>query len=352
MIRRYTYFERNVVPTLLYTLDENISNRLEGEILYKSGDFTYRYQPEWAKFPDELWGYVISGVAADRDDHIYVTLKCKDAPIAKFDRDGRLLCTFGEKLPFAKLHGISVAEDQTIWVTDDTNHVAFHVDQQGKLLLTIGTLGVPSDSGYRADFVDPEDHSKPLIVKVFDDQGNEIEKVISQSAYKSIKRMAPPFNKPTKIISCADGLFASDGYGNTAIHAFDTDGNLLRSWGSPGTAPGAFSIVHSLWIDKMKRIWACDRENDRVQVFTMNGKLLQVLDGLWYPVDVWDDGTFVYILQNDGCVSIFDMQYQLKAEIGHWRSANLTAHAITGDSRGNLYLADCGVKGVVRLERV
>ena len=352
MIRRHKYFERNVVPDLLLTLSENYSNTLETVITYTSGDFSYRYEPEWAKFPEELWGWVISGIACDKEDNIYVTMKNKEAPIVKLNKDGEVVGILGKGLPIAKLHGISIAEDGSIYVADDNNHVVFHLDPAGQLLQQFGTLGVPSDSGYHTDYVDPADKSKPITIKVYSDDGTEVEKIISNSAYKSIQRLAPPFNKPTKMLSHKGRLYASDGYGNAAVHVFDTDGHLLKSWGGPGDEPGKFAIVHSLWIDKKDRIWVCDRENDRVQVFTLDGELLKVLDGLWYPVDVWSDDSYVYVLQNEGRVSIYDMDYDLLAEIGHWQCGNIAAHSMTGDSGSRLYLADCGAKGVSRLVRI
>lgn len=352
MIRRYEYFKRNVVPTLLYTLDEDISNQIESEQYYSSGGLSYRYIPEWAKLPEELWGHVISGIACDEEDCVYLTMRCKQAPIVKLDPEGNFLCALGQQLPIAKLHGISIGPSGSIWVTDDTNHVAFELDRNGRLLKQLGTLGRPSNSGYHPDYIAPDDTSQPIRVKVYDEYGAEVERIVSNSAYRSIERLAPPFNKPTKIIETqGHGLFASDGYGNTAIHAFDQDGNLLRSWGGPGREPGHFSIVHSLWIDSRRRIWACDREQDRVQVFSMDGELLRILDGLFAPSDVFSDQQNAYVLEADGRISIYDLDYRLVAQIGHWQCANLSAHSMTGDSKGNLLIADCGVKGVVKLER-
>ena len=73
---------------------------------------------------------------------------------------------------------------------------------------------------------------------------------------------------------------------------------------------------------------------------------------MWYPVDVFSDNNNIYILQNDGLVGIYDYDFNVVAEIGHWQSGNMVAHAFTGDDKGNLYLADCGVKGIFKLERI
>ena len=48
-----------------------------------------------------------------------------------------------------------------------------------------------------------------------------------------------PFNRPTDIAIASDGsLYIADGYGNARIHHFTATGDLIRSWGEPGTGPG------------------------------------------------------------------------------------------------------------------
>lgn len=51
----------------------------------------------------------------------------------------------------------------------------------------------------------------------------------------TIRRAAPPFNKPTGVAFAPSGdLFVSDGYGNAAIHHFTRDGKLIQTWEVPG----------------------------------------------------------------------------------------------------------------------
>ena len=71
-------------------------------------------------------------------------------------------------------------------------------------------------------------------------------------------------------------MFMTDGYGNARVHKFSPDAKYQSSWGEPGTAPGQFNLPHGVWIDRRGRVLVADRENDRVQVFDQNGKLLNV----------------------------------------------------------------------------
>src|SRR6185369_3048668 len=116
---------------------------------------------------------------------------------------------------------------------------------EGKLLLTLGTSGKPSDTGI--DGID----------------------------YRTIKRVGAPFHRPTNIALAADGsIYASDGYGNARVHKFAADGKLLFSWGEPGSGPGQFHVPHGIAVDPNGTVFVADRENSRIQLFTSEGKFL------------------------------------------------------------------------------
>ena len=71
-----------------------------------------------------------------------------------------------------------------------------------------------------------------------------------------------PFNMPTGLsISSKGDIFISDGYGNKKVHKFDSNGELIKSWGTFGDKPGEFAIVHNLEFDSKDRLFVCDREN-------------------------------------------------------------------------------------------
>ncbi|HLF72532.1 MAG TPA: hypothetical protein VI759_10310, partial [Dehalococcoidia bacterium] len=93
----------------------------------------------------------------------------------------------------------------------------------------------------------------------------------------TIQRGAGPFNRPTRLSVAPNGdRYVSDGYGNARIHRFAADGTLLQSWGGPGTAPGEFNLPHSVWANRDGRVFVCDRENDRVQIFGPKGEFISM----------------------------------------------------------------------------
>ncbi|MCG6658144.1 hypothetical protein HOP52_10295 [Halomonas campisalis] len=71
----------------------------------------------------------------------------------------------------------------------------------------------------------------------------------------------------------------ADGYGNR-VQAFEAEGAFLRKWGGPfaigihGPFNGWFTTVTGIAIGPDERVFAADFYNDRVQVFTAEGKFL------------------------------------------------------------------------------
>jgi sugar lactone lactonase YvrE len=138
------------------------------------------------------------------------------------------------------------------------------------VLLTLGTPRQPSDTGYRANV---------------------------PSNLTTIQRAAGPFNLPTRLAVGPSGdLYVSDGYGNARVHRFSADGELVQSWGEPGDGPGQFNLPHSVSVHADGRVFVCDRENDRVQIFSPDGEVLAIWTNVTRPCDLFiaSDGT-VYV---------------------------------------------------------
>lgn len=73
-------------------------------------------------------------------------------------------------------------------------------------------------------------------------------------------------------------LYVSDGYANTRVVKFDKAGNYLTTWGTAGSGPGQFRVPHSIGVDSKDWVFVSDRENNRIQIFDANGKLLRIWD--------------------------------------------------------------------------
>jgi DNA-binding beta-propeller fold protein YncE len=195
------------------------------------GEWSFEVEESWAKVPGEIVLGDCAAVGVDSKDNVYAFNR-GDHPIAVFDQAGNLLRTWGEGV-FTRPHGVHMAPDDTIWLTDDGDHTVRRCTLDGRVLLTIGIPGKPSP------FMSGE-----------------------------------PFHRctHTALSPQCDHLYISDGYGNARIHKFTVDGKLLSSWGEPGTDPGQFNIPHNICCDPEGWLYVADRENHRVQVFDENGK--------------------------------------------------------------------------------
>ena len=73
-------------------------------------------------------------------------------------------------------------------------------------------------------------------------------------------------------------IFVSDGYINSRVAMFDKNGNIIGSFGEPGTGQGQFNTPHTIAIDAQDNIYVGDRGNGRIQVFDNSGKFLRIIN--------------------------------------------------------------------------
>lgn len=287
---------------------------------YGSGKYTYTLVAPWAK-PSRGESLVdVTGISIDPDDNVYVFNRSK-RPMIVFDRDGNEVGSWGGGL-FKRPHGSCLTPDGYIFATDDVSHVVYKFTKEGELLMTMGNMDQPSETGYR--------------------MGLDIFERLS-----SIKNAAGPFNLPTGVALSSKGdIFVSDGYGNARVHRFSPEGELIQSWGEPGPGKGQFRLPHNIWIDKKDRIWIADRENHRVQIFDIDGTFLDQWTDLFRPTHVYiDDDETVYISELCRRVSIFNIEGQLLARWGNESHSMedpllVGPHVICADSHGDLYVGE------------
>jgi DNA-binding beta-propeller fold protein YncE len=214
--------------------------------------------PNWEQLPSGWTHGDVAGVATDSQDRVYVFNR-SEHPLIVYDRDGKFLTSWGEGV-FTRPHGITITADDIVWLADDTDHTVRKCTLEGEILQTLGTLNQPSDSGYTG--------------------GN----------LTSIARGAGPFNRPTRLSVAPNGdLYVSDGYGNARVHRFTGSGEYVQSWGEPGDGPGEFHLPHSVWVHTDGRVFVCDRENDRIQIFSPTGEHLTTWTNVTRPGDLYID---------------------------------------------------------------
>ncbi len=69
-------------------------------------------------------------------------------------------------------------------------------------------------------------------------------------------------------------VFVADG-GADLIKVYGPDGQLVRTFGGPGTGPGEFDFPAAVWVSAGGEVYVGDQNNDRVQVFDRSGVFLR-----------------------------------------------------------------------------
>ncbi len=255
---------------------------------------------------------VFHRAGADPDAASHLTIPKNT--IAKLEANsGKLLDAWGADL-FGWPHGLTVDEDDNVWVTDVGLHQVFKFSSKGKLLMKLGEERKPGDDQIH-------------------------------------------FNEPTDVAVAKNGSFyVSDGYGNSRIIKFSASGKFLFQWGEKGKGKGQFNLPHSIDLDSEGNLIVADRENARIQKFDANGKFLaerkNSVDGKIYAVktdpvtpNLW---AIDYLVEDDNQIfgsNVLQFGTELGFETKFGRSTDYDGpicryHDIEVDKNQNIFVAD------------
>ena len=169
-------------------------------------------------------------------------------------------------------------------------------------------------------------------------------------------------------------LFVADGYGNHRVAVFDADSaEFKRMWGAFGNAPedldqcpppslssvpdgpgpSQFSILHAIRVSNDGRVYVADRENRRVQVFTVEGAFLRQVVRRTSPfarnlaLSPDPQQQFLYV---GGGAEIVVLDRETLGEVTSIRGGGVLGggHQMATDSKGNIYTAQVG-RGLQKL---
>lgn len=266
------------------------------------GAFSYSVDKNWGRGPAGVPTFgLISGVACDSEDRVYVFHRSPDPCVMVFGRDGNLLRTWGQGV-FSHPHGIFITVRDEVFLTDRDSQQVTKWTTSGSLIRSWGTRG-------------------------------------------QVGALGQPFNQPTRAVEASDGeMYVSDGYGQFRVHRYDKTGDLIHSWGEQGTGPSQFALPHDVWVDSRNRVLICDRQNARVQLFDRSGQFLSEWADRKNPMQIFERADFLFMAEAQHRISIMDLDGRI---VSQWGSQGDGAHQFTDaphsiwvDSRGDIYVTE------------
>ncbi|MEZ5400729.1 MAG: peptidyl-alpha-hydroxyglycine alpha-amidating lyase family protein [Bryobacteraceae bacterium] len=260
---------------------------------------------DWAQLPAG-WNFgETSGVAVDKDDHVWVFNRGPH-PVMEFDKYGRFVQAWKD-VPVISSHGIEIDPFGNPWLVDVKGHSVAQYTRAGRLRMIIANAGrTPGDN-------------------------------TTQYA----------FNQPTGLVFAPNGdFYVSDGYGNSRVIQYSKDGVFIRQWGEKGKGDGQFDLVHDVVLDSKGRVYVADRTNERVQVFDAQGKFIAKWTGVGAPWGLAyspkDDSIYMADGVNNRVVKLDLDGHVLGVLSGFGKAPGKLdfAHHIAVDSDGSIYVAE------------
>ena len=336
----------------------------------------FTVDPLWPKeLPDGMIMGDLAGIDISADGHVWVLTRqrtldttaylglekmpatsvcCRHAPaIIEFDPEGNFVSGWGGPYTPTDVkadfewpdheHGLTVDYKGNIWICGNGKDAAKGIDDNqclkfskvGKFLLQVGHSNKSKGS------LDTENFNHASQVAVWQ-KTNE--------------------------------AFISDGYVNRRVIVIDNDtGKFKRMWGAygkapddkvtkdrtfEGPAPQQFNLVHGIKISNDGLVYVSDRQNNRIQVFTLEGKFIQEafihrdtrsISGTAYSAAFSADPAQKFLYDADLAnfkVRVFDrktLQEIPDAAFGHggpYPGQFNQLHIIATDAKGNLYTTE------------
>ena len=269
------------------------------------GDYVYHYQPGWARLPSGMAFQTPSAVAVDSQDRVYVFQR-HGPPVLVFDSSGGFLRAWPRRDgELEDAHHIYIGPDYGVYLADRDAHQVLKFTTEGELVMALG--------------------------------------------HRHKAALQAPFNHPSDIAVAPSGeIYVSDGYGNSCVHRFTEGGDYISSFGAPGSGPGEFLVPHSIRIAGDGRVYVCDRENDRVQVFSPDGEFLDQWTDFKGPMGIHIDADqTVYVTDQVPRISILDLDGKLLARGRTFEYG----HNVYTDSHGDIYAVDVANQRVQKFVR-
>jgi DNA-binding beta-propeller fold protein YncE len=326
----------------------------------------FAVDPAWPSIPNNWVLGEVTSISVDSKDHIWVLHVPQSVPeaqranaappVLEFDAAGKLLTSWGGAAGSdagyewpGREHGIFVDANNFVWIggragwprattPGNSDDMLLKFTAAGKFVMQIGHRGQSMGN------TDTENVHQPT------------------DAF---------------VDTTAKEVYVADGYGNKRVVVFDSEtGKFKRMWGAFGNTPPPtlapnlavpqpqttpegpqdFGLPHAIKVSKDGTVYVADRINNRIQLFTTQGKFLK-------QVRVTNEGStvvpvpagfafspdrkqqYLYVVDSGPMrVVIFDRATMTQIGVIGMRGKNAgdfdIVHHMAADSKGNLYTAE------------
>ncbi len=318
----------------------------------EAADNPYQVVYHWGELPGGRTMGVVTGVHPDPDgEHLWILERCganqcagSDLhPLHKLDREGNTVKSIGAGL-FAWPHGFDMDADGNFWITEGApdgdargeagmergmGHQVIQLNQDGEVLMRLGEAGTPGED-------------------------------------------ATHFNGPAAVLAAPNGdLWVADGHrgGNNRVMKFSAEGELLLQLGGgvedTSRETGRFNDPHDLKMDSRGRIFVADRGNNRIQILSQEGEVLDIWTQFGRPSGMWIDENDRILVADGMSGEQWNRGWERGIRIGDARTGYVTEFIpdyeipngsgiefLASDAEGNIYAGQVGRQRFEKYVRV
>ena len=335
----------------------------------------FEVDPMWPQPLPHHWiiGSAI-GVTVDSRDHVFIIHRegslnartelgaaqdpptgecCVPAPpVLEFDPEGNLVGYFGgpsEEYDWPESnHGITADDKDNLWIGGNGKNDAHMLKftREGKFLMQIGSAGARRVTSEGAQ----------------------------ESAWAGNSKDTKSFGRVAEVAFYSETreAFVADGYLNKRVAVVDMDtGEFKRYWGAYGNEPsdedtGRYdpdaplitqfrNPVHCAEPSNDGLVYVCDRPNDRIQVFKLDGTFIkekQIAPRTLGDGSVWDiafskdaDQKYIYLADGKNMKVYIMLRDSLEVltsfgDGGRQPGQFFAVHNVATDSKGNIYTVE------------
>jgi len=313
----------------------------------------FEVDPSWPKVPSNWKLGDASSIAVDKQGNIWVLHRPRTLPAGQASMTAPPVMVFDTNGTFVKAWGGAAKGYE--W--PEREH-GIHIDSKG--FVWIGGNNCPA-------------RALPGLLPKGDDQilkftqDGKFVMQIGHSTQSKGNADTQNFHQPADAVVYAktNELFVADGYGNHRVIVLDADtGKFKRMWGAfgnkpvdndqcpppslnsvpDGPGPDQFSIVHAIRVSNDGMVYVADRENRRVQMFTLDGKFVKQLVRGSAPfardlaLSRDPDQQFLYVGGGTDIVVVNRKTLEIVSTI-QGSGVIGGGHQMETDQKGNLYVA-------------